>query len=339
MSKELRRIFHSPNGCQGSTPHQQGRDQRMTQIAFHVGIDVAKDRLDVAILETGELFTVDNTEAGYAALVERLSDNEIGAIGVEASGGYERAVLKALWQAGLPVRRINPHRLRQFARAAGINAKNDRIDARLIARFLATLPVHPVELDPSLQLVIELVTARRQLQAELSRVNNQAEHVRDAALKRLAKRRATRLSADILLLDKRIAQAIAADPALAQRDRLLRSTPSVGPVLSATLIALLPELGRLSNRQITALVGLAPYDHDSGKLKGKRCIWGGREPVRNVLYMAALSAGVHNPVFAAFRQRLRSNGKVAKVAIVAVMRKLITTLNAMVRTNKPWNPA
>ncbi|TIL83761.1 MAG: IS110 family transposase, partial [Mesorhizobium sp.] len=116
----------------------------------------------------------------------------------------------ALWQAGLPVRRINPHRLRQFARAAGINAKNDRIDARLIARFLATLPVHPVELDPSLQLVIELVTARRQLQAELSRVNNQAEHVRDAALKRLAKRRATRLSADILLLDKRIAQAIAA---------------------------------------------------------------------------------------------------------------------------------
>ena len=311
----------------------------MTQIALHVGIDVAKDRLDVAILETGELFAVDNDEAGYATLVERLSDRAIAAIGLEASGGYERAVLKALWQKGLPVRRINPHRLRQFARAAGVNAKNDRLDARVIARFLATLPVHPVEFDPSLELVIELVTVRRQLHAELSRVNNQLEHVRDAALKRLAKRRASRLRADILLLDKSIAQTIAADHALARRDRLLRSTPSVGPVLSATLIALLPELGRLSNRRIAALVGLAPFDHDSGKLKGKRCIWGGREPVRNVLYMAALSAGVHNPIFAAFRKRLRANGKVAKVAIVAVMRKLITTLNAMIRDDKPWNPA
>ncbi|TJV37018.1 MAG: IS110 family transposase [Mesorhizobium sp.] len=311
----------------------------MTQIALHVGIDVAKDRLDVAILETGELFAVDNDEAGHAALVERLSGCELDAIGLEASGGYERAVLKALWQKGLPVRRINPHRLRQFARAAGVNAKNDRLDARVIARFLATLPVRPVEFDPSLELVIELVTVRRQLHAELSRVNNQLEHVRDAALKRLAKRRASRLRADILLLDKSIAQAIAADPAMAHRNSLLRSTPSVGPVLSATLIALLPELGRLSNRRIAALVGLAPFDHDSGKLKGKRCIWGGREPVRNVLYMAALSAGVHNPVFAAFRQRLRAKGKVAKVAIVAVMRKLITTLNAMIRDDKPWDPA
>lgn len=310
----------------------------MTQIALHVGIDVAKEKLDVAVLETGELFTVDNTEAGYAALLERLRDNEIGVIGLEASGGYERAVLKALWKAGLPVRRINPHRLRQFAKAAGINAKNDRLDARVIARFLATLPVHPVEIDPGLELLIELVTARRQLQAELARVNNQLEHVRDAALKRLAKRRASRLNADILLLDRRIAQAIAADPALAHRDRLLRSMPGVGPVLSATLIALVPELGRLSNRQVAALIGLAPYDHDSGKLKGKRCIWGGREPVRNVLYMAALSAGVHNPVLAAFRHRLRAKGKQAKVAIVAVMRKLITTLNAMMRANKTWSP-
>ena len=191
----------------------------MTQIALHVGIDVAKDRLDVAILETGELFTLDNDEAGYAALIERLSDRSIAAIGLEASGGYEQAALKALWREGLPVRRINPHRLRQFARAAGINAKNDRIDARLIARFLAALPVHPTDLDPRLELMTELVTARRQLHAELSRVNNQLEHVRDTALKRLAKRRAARLGADILLLDKRIAQAIAADHSLAHRDR------------------------------------------------------------------------------------------------------------------------
>lgn len=311
----------------------------MTQTELHVGIDVAKDRLDVAILETGELFSVGNDATAHAALIEQLSDCCIGAIGLEASGGYERGVLEALWRAGLPVRRINPYRLRQFAGAIGVNAKNDRLDARLIARFLATLPTRPVELDPGRELLIELVAARRQLKAELSRVENQAEHVRDAALKRLAKRRAARLDADVLLLDKRIAEVIAADPVLAHRDRLLRSVPGVGPVLSATLIALLPELGCLSNRQIAALVGLAPYDHDSGKLKGKRCIWGGRTPVRNVLYMAALSAGTHNPFLASFRQRLRDKGKSAKVAIVAVMRKLITTLNAMVRSNKPWNYA
>jgi hypothetical protein len=212
-------------------------------------------------------------------------------------------------------------------------------DTRLIAHFLATLPTRPVELDPSRDLLIKLVTARRQLKDELSRVENQVEHVCDGALKRPAKRRMARLNADVLLLDKRIDEAIAVDPVLAPRNRLLRSVPSVGPVLSSTVIALLPELGRLSNRQIAALVGLAPYDHDSGKLKGKRCIWGGREAVRNVLYMAALSAGVHNPLFAAFRQRLRDKGKPAKVAIVAVMRKLITTLNAMMRADQPWNYA
>jgi transposase len=309
----------------------------MTQTELHVGIDVAKDRLDVAILETGELFSVGNDATAHAALIKRLSDRCIGAIGLEASGGYERGVLKALWQAGLPVRRINPYRLRQFAGAVGVNAKNDRLDARLIAHFLAALPTRPVELDPSRELLIELVTARRQLKDELSRIDNQVEHVCDAGLKRLAKRRVARLNADVLLLDKRIAEATAADLMLAHRNRLLRSVPSVGPVLSSTLIALLPELGRLSNRQIAALVGLAPYDHDSGKLKGKRCIWGGREAVRNVLYMAALNAGVHNPLLTAFRQRLRDKGKPAKVAIVAVMRKLITTLNAMIRDDKPWN--
>ncbi len=308
----------------------------MTQISLHVGIDVAKERLDVAILETGEMFAVDNDRAGHAALLDGLSGKTIKAIGLEASGGYERAVLKALWQAGLAVRRINPHRVRYFAKANGLKAKNDRLDARLIARFVSTVPVHPVEIDTRLELIVELVTTRRQLSGERSRVHNQLEHVRDAALKRLAKRRLARLDADMLLLDKRIAEAIAADPAMARHDRLLRSVPGVGPVLSATLMALLPELGRLSNRQIAALVGLAPYDHDSGKLKGKRCIWGGREAVRNVLYMAALSAGIHNPVFAAFRKRLRANGKLPKVAIVATMRKLITALNAIIRDQKPW---
>lgn len=308
----------------------------MAHNTLHVGIDVSKEWLDIAVLETGAAFRLGNDAAGHAALTERLS-RDIGCIvGLEASGGYEREAMRALWRAGHAVRRINPYRLRQFARSLGVNAKNDRLDAAMIARFLATLPTRPVEPDPRLDLLAELVTTRRQLGAELGRVRNQAEHLGDAALKRLARRRASRLEADMLLIDKRIAEALAADAALANRERLLRSVPGVGPVLSATLIALLPELGRLSSRQIAALVGVAPFDRDSGKLKGRRCIWGGRTYVRNVLYMAAVSAGLHNPVMAAFRNRLRKAGKSPKVAIVAVMRKLITTLNSMMRTQTAW---
>jgi transposase len=311
----------------------------MTQAALTVGIDVAKDRLDIAVLESGELFSLDNDAAGHAALVARLAGSSLAAIGLEASGGYERGVMRALWQAGLPVRRINPHRLRQFARAAGVNAKNDRIDARLIARFLAALPTRPVTPDPVVERLAELVTARRQLCDDLTRAKNQTIHTSEVFLARLAKRRIARLAADLLLLDKRIAEIIAADAALARRNRLLRSVPGVGPVLSATLLALLPELGRLTNRQIAALVGVAPYDHDSGKLKGKRCIWGGRVAVRNVAYMAALAAGMHNPLLRIFRARLRQAGKPAKLVTVAVMRKLLTILHAILRNNREWSPA
>lgn len=313
----------------------------MTQTASHVGIDVSKEWLDIAVLETGAAFRLDNDAGGHAALVERLSRHTDCIVGLEASGGYERQAMRALWRGGLAVRRINPYQLRQFARSAGVKAKNDRLDARMIAQFLVTLPTRPAEPDPSLDLLVELVTARRQLGADLVRIGNQAELVRDAALKRLAGRRLARLKADILLLDKRIADAIAADDMLARRERRMRTVPGVGPVLSATLLALLPELGRLTNRQIASLVGTAPFDHDSGKLKGQRCIWGGRTHVRNVLYMAAISAGLHNPTLKAFRRRLRDRGKPPKVVIVAIMRKLIATLNSMIRNGTDWknNPA
>jgi transposase len=168
---------------------------------------------------------------------------------------------------------------------------------------------------------------------------NQAAHLEDAMLRRLSKRRLVRLEADILLLDKRLSELVAADPGLAHRYRLLISMPGVGPTLAYTLVASLPELGQLDRKQIAALVGLAPYDFDSGKLKGHRCIYGGRMPVRNVLYMAALSASRYNPPLKAFFKRLAAAGKKSKVILVAVMRKMIVTLNAMLRDNTVWRPA
>ena len=302
------------------------------------GIDVSQDRLDVVVLPQGKGFSVTNDRAGWNALIERLQGLPLVAIGLEPSGGYERGVLRALLTAGLSVRRINPNRLRQFARARGALAKNDRIDARLIAEYVAIMPTRAVRHDPAAARIAEIVTVRRQLCDEHVAIENQAAQLEDAMLRRLAKRRLARLNADIRLLDKRLAEMVAAEPALARRYEVLASMPGVGPVLAFTLIALLPELGEMSRKQIAALVGLAPYDFDSGKLRGHRSIYGGRMPVRNVLYMAALSACRYNPALKTFHKRLAAAGKKPKVIIVAVMRKMITTLNAMLRNGAPWQP-
>jgi transposase len=262
----------------------------------------------------------------------------VSAIGLEPSGGYERGIIRALLAAGLSVRRINPNKLRQFARARGVLAKNDRLDARLIAEYVAIMPTRVVQRDPAVERLAEIVTMRRQLCDEHVAAENQAAHLEDAMLRRLSKRRQMRLEADIRLLDKRLAEMVAANVALAQRYELLTSMPGVGPVLAFTLIALLPELGKMSRKQIAALVGLAPYDFDSGKLKGHRSIYGGRMSVRNVLYMAALSASRYSPALKAFHNRLADADKKSKVIIVAVMRKMITTLNAMLRDSAAWQP-
>lgn len=209
----------------------------------------------------------------------------------------------------------------------------------MIARFVALLPGPVAVRDSAAERLAELVTARRQLNEELVRVQNQAEQVEAPILIRLARARANRLKAEIVLLNKALAAAIAQDCELARKDALLQSAPSVGPVTACTLLALLPELGKLTNREISALVGVAPYDHDSGSMKGQRSIFGGRQAVRDVLYMAALVAGSHNPVLKAFKQRLIDAGKALKVALVAVMRKLITTLNAMLRDGQAWRHA
>jgi transposase len=311
----------------------------MAQMVATVGIDVSKDRLDVAVHPSDEQFSVSNDGAGWRRLVGRLKPLMARAIGIEASGGYERGAIGALLEAGLPVRSVNPWKLRLFAKAAGVLAKNDRLDARVIARFVATMPSREVRRDPAVEHLAELVTARRQLVDALQQIGNQTEHLRDAALRRLQARRIRQLKRDVGQLDRLIDQAIAANPKLNARRDLLCSMPGVGPVLAATLLALLPELGSEPNRSIAALVGVAPYDFDSGKMKGLRCIFGGRAAIRRVLFMAAQVAAMFNPTLKVFKQRLLAAGKKPKVAVVAVMRKLIVTLNAMVRHNSPWRPA
>ena len=276
----------------------------MAELSFG-GIDVSKDRLDVVVLPEGWFFSVSNDAPGWAELVARLRPLAVSAIGLEPSGGYERGIIRALLAAGLSVRRINPNKLRQFARARGVLAKNDRLDARLIAEYVAIMPTRVVQRDDAVERLAEIVTMRRQLCDEHVAVENQATHLEDAMLRRLSKRRLV-TTGGRYPSPRQAAwpNMVAADSALAQRYELLTSMPGVGPVLAFTLIALLPELGQMSRKQIAALVGLAPYDFDSGKLKGHRSIYGGRMPVRNVLYMAALSASRYNPALKAFSNRL-----------------------------------
>ena len=308
----------------------------MAMLSFG-GIDVSKDRLDVMLLPEEKCASVSNDAAGWTKLVEQFRGFSIGAIGLEASGGYERGVMRALLAAGVPVRHVNPFKLRQFARASGVLAKNDPLDARMIASFVTIMPTRPAQRQtPAAEQLAEMLAIRRQLSAEKVAAENGSRLLEDAMLQRLSRRRIVRLAADIHLLDKRMVEIVATDDALGHRYRLLTSMPGVGAVLACTLIALLPELGRMSRKQVAALVGVAPYAFESGTLKGRRCIWGGRAHVRQVLYMAAMSASNWNPVLKAFHDRLTASGKLPKVVIVAVMRKMITMLNAMVRDDVVW---
>ncbi|MGH7211970.1 MAG: IS110 family transposase [Acetobacteraceae bacterium] len=308
----------------------------MAQMAPSVGVDVSKDRLDVALYPGEERFSVSNDAAGWRELCRRLRPLGVRAIGIEASGGYEHGVIGALLDAGLPVRSVNAWKLRQFAKAAGLLAKNDRLDAYAIAWFVATLACRAIQRDPAREHLAELVNSRRQMVDFKQQLGNQLEHLRDATLRRMQQRYIRQIDADVVRLDRCIAAAIAAVPAVARQSDLLCSMPGVGPVLAATLLALLPELGRIGNREIGALVGVVPYAFDSGKMRGLRCIWGGRARVRRVLFMAAQAAALWNPVMKAFKQRLLAAGKKPKVAIVAVMRKLLTTLNTMLRDGQEW---
>jgi len=304
-----------------------------------IGIDVSKLWLDVWVLPSGLTLHVGNDAAGWATLIERFK-GKVKAIGLEPSGGYERDLVKALLRAGLPVRMVNPYRLRQYAKALGTLAKNDRIDARLIARFTAELPTRKPRHSALTDQMAELVVARRQLSDDKVRLGNQLEQVRDPVLRRMMDQRLRRIEADLLLLDKRLAELVASDTQLRTRDRLIQSFCGAGPVYSHTLLALVPELAdpSLDRRQLAALVGVAPFDNESGRRTGKRAIWGGRAAVREVAYMAALAASRSNPVLKAYRDRLVADGKAPKAAIIAVARRMLGIILALLRTGKEWDP-
>lgn len=305
-----------------------------------VGIDVASDRLDVHVRPSGDRFTLANEEAGQRELVRRLHQLAPGLIVLEATGGYELPVTAALASAGLPVVVANPRQIRDFARATGKLAKTDALDAEAIARFAEGVqpPVRPLPTAEA-QALGELITRRRQLLDMLLAEQNRQGQVRDRRLRQRIAAHITWLRQALAETDRDLDDAIRSSPLWRDKEDLLRSVPGVGDVTAHTLIAEVPELGSLGRRQIAALIGVAPLNRDSGTLRGRRQIAGGRPHVRRVLYMAALVAIRHNPAIAAFYARLTAAGRPKKVALVAAMRKLLTILNAILRERRPWQTA
>lgn len=307
-----------------------------------VGVDVSKDRLEVFVDSAGESFAVDNTPAGVAALAARLLavSPPVALVVVENSGGYERRCAVDLMDAGLPVALVNPRRTRDFARAMQWLAKNDRVDARLLAEFGRRVGPRPAERVPDDRALLdELVGRRRQLVAMRAAESVRLHQASGKAVVASLEKHLRQLSAQVHDLDGRIAKMVEDDDDWRGKAALLRSVPGVGPATAATLVAELPELGSASRQQIAALAGVAPFDDDSGKWRGRRHCSGGRASVRCVLYMAALTARRFNPVVRALSERLAAAGKPFKVVMVACVRKLLTILNAVVRRGTPWVPS
>lgn len=312
----------------------------MSQIVAHVGIDVSKTWLDVFVRPLAERRRFANAAAGIDELVAwlRSLDVAIARIGLEATGGYEQDAARALSAAGFPVCVLDPMRVRRFAQAGAIKAKNDAIDARVIAAFVATFEASLAAFDDERDRLGELCQTRSTLLETGTRLTNAAAHLRDSLTRRIAARRVRSIDADIATLEKAIAALLARIQRLGSIERLLRSVGGVGAITAATLIAFLPELGKISDKQIAALVGVAPFDHDSGAWRGQRHIAGGRATVRCVLYMAALAGIRHNDWLGAFYRRLVARGKPPKLALTACMRKLVCLLNDIVARGYGWQP-
>lgn len=310
--------------------------------AIVIGIDVSKTHLDVHLEGgggAGDSFRVPRDTEGVAELADRLRPLAPRLIGIEATGGFEIIVAAGLAGAGLPVVVVNAAQVRAFANALGKRAKTDPIDAAVIARFLAATDpeIRPLK-DAQTRLLADLVSRRRQIVAMIG-AERQRARTAPPRVKRSIDRLLKALERELTSLDGDIDDAVRGSPAWRQSEDLLRSVPGIGPTVARTLIAELPELGSLDRRQIAALVGLAPWTRQSGQWRGRSFIGGGRAPVRAALYMAALTASRHNPTLKAFRDRLVAAGKPKLVAIIAVARKLITILNAILRDRKPWQLA
>jgi transposase len=304
------------------------------------GIDVSKDRLDIALRPSGEAFTVTRDAAGLEELVLRLRAVAPHLVALEATGGYETVVAASLAAAGLPLAVVNPAQVRAFAKALGRRAKTDRIDAAVIAHFAEAVAPEPRPLpDEATQLLADLLARRRQIIAMIVAERQREKRATAKRLKKSIARLIKALEKELTSVDTDIDEAVRDSPAWREKEDLLASVPGIGPVIARTLIAELPELGSLTGKQIAALAGLAPWTRQSGKWQGKSFIGGGRTTVRTALFQGALVASRHNPVLKSFFHHLTTAGKPKMVALIAVARKLLTILNAIVRDQKPWQTA
>ena len=311
----------------------------MDHLKCFVGIDVSKHSLDVADTAGRVLETFDNTPAGCARLLKKLPDVQTSLVVLEATGGFERRVVMELVQAGYLVAVVNPRQVRDFAKAIGVLAKTDRIDASVIALFgekvrprtFAQLHEKQAQLD-------ELTTRRRQLIDLRTAERNRHQTSSLKAVRRSLDKVLRCLENQVDDIEEEIRKLVESDDEWRNKSQLLQSVPGVGEITAVSLIAEVPELGRINREEIASLVGVAPFNRDSGLHKGRRTIFGGRRGARTALYMAALSAKRCNPVIRTFAERLKLEGKSAKVILVACMRKLLTILNVMIKTNSPWNP-
>jgi transposase len=305
---------------------------------IYIGIDVSKAMLEVSELPEGGSWQVANTPPGIDKLVRRLLELEPALVTLEACGKLETPLVAEMWAQGLPVAVVNPRQVRDFARARGILAKTDAIDAHALASFgqMVKPDVRPPVSKETMEMQA-LLSRRRQVMGMKVAEENRL-HSAMAMVRSRIERHIEALNEELVELDNDLDQMVRDSPVWQERESLLRSVPGVGQVVASTLLARLPELGQLNRKQIASLVGVAPFNRDSGTLRGKRTVWGGRSEVRRVLYMAALSARQHNPVIKAFYRRLVEAGKPRKLALVACMRKLLTTLNAMMKDGRHWAP-
>ena len=302
-----------------------------------VGIDVSKDRLDVHVRPQGEAFAVARDDAGLAELVERLSALAPTLVVVEATGGFEQVVASACAAAHLPLAVVNPRQVRDFARATGRLAKTDALDAGVLAHFAEAVkpPLRPVP-DEQARALDELITRRRQLVEMMTSERLRLRQARQPRIAKAIKRHLELLQKELSELEQDLDTTIRGTPAWQETVDLLVSVPSIGTTTARVLVAELPQLGTLDRRSIASLAGLAPFNRDSGTFKGQRSIAGGRRQVRTALYMAALVAARHNPVLSTHYKHLLNKGKAKKLALVAVARRLLVILNAIVRDKTPW---